>query len=509
MITQRTQLNQFKLNIFANLGYFFVNLGIGVWLVPYLINNLGIAVYGLVPLAVSISSYLGLVTVPFNMSVSRFLTIDLQKKDFAMANQTFNTAFWGSLLVSLCMLPFVVLGSFFIPNLLNTPYGYETVSRVFFFLMASAFLLTSVSSNFSVSCFSKNRLDILMILQAIGLLVRILIIVVIFKCIQAQIWHIGIGFFGGTLIIFAGGIWAQRKLTPELKIKLFCLDRSRLRSLLGMGGWVFVNQLGALFFLNIDLVVINRIFGPETVGRYGALLQWVIVLRSLCGILSALFTPTIYSYYAQKNYDQIVRLAKTGIKFLGLMLSVPIGLICGFASPLLSIWLGSDFSKLAPLLWILVGPLCITLAVRPSFSIQQAFNKVRIPGIVTLIAGGLNLFLAIFFPLVLGWGMYGIAAAGAITLILKNGIFTPWHIGRISNTSWYYIMRSVFPGVLGAGVLAIASFGISTIARLTNWSELGAWSAGISLFYIPVAIFLLLSPEERKLIYFFALKKRF
>src|SRR4030042_6530781 len=110
--TQLSLKKQFPGNITANIAYFVLNLGIGIWLVPYLIRHLGVASYGLVPLAISITAYMSLLTISLNGAVSRYLTIDLQKKDNKSANQFFNTAFFGSLGLVLLILPIAGLISY-------------------------------------------------------------------------------------------------------------------------------------------------------------------------------------------------------------------------------------------------------------------------------------------------------------------------------------------------------------------------------------------------------------
>lgn len=485
----------------ANMAYFILNLIIGIWLVPYLITHLGVAVYGIVPLAISITAYMSLITASFNSSVSRFLTIDLQKKDMVMANHTFNTAFFVSLSISLCLFPFIILASYFVPNILNIPNGYESATRIFFFFMMAVLLIIFVRGNFSVSPFSQNRLELIIMVQGIGLISRILFIVLLFNLFSPQLWHVGVGFIGGALIAFGGAVWIWRKLTPELNFKLSSFDRSRLHNLLGMSGWVLINQVGSLLFLNIDLIVVNRLFGAESGGRYASVLLLVIFLRSLSGILATLLTPTILAYYAKGKIDQIIRISKIGIKFLGLAMALPIGLICGFASPLLSIWLGPDFSELAPLMWLLVGHLCINLAVHPIFSIQQALNKVRVPGIFTFIMGFMNLFLAIFLPLVFGWGIYGVAAAGAIILTLKNKIFTPWYGARILNKPWHIFLGAVLPGMMSAIMLAVGSFMVTTFVSITNWYNLTACFGVVSLVYLVLIYYFFLTNEDRELLF--------
>jgi membrane protein EpsK len=69
---------QFPRNLAANIAYFLVNIVIGVLLVPYFIDTLGVAAYGLIPLATSITGYVAIVVQSLNTAVFRFLTVDLQ-----------------------------------------------------------------------------------------------------------------------------------------------------------------------------------------------------------------------------------------------------------------------------------------------------------------------------------------------------------------------------------------------------------------------------------------------
>jgi len=101
--------NRFVINIFSNLTLYGFSLIIGLWFTPYLIKNLSVAVYGLIPLATSVISYLSLITLSINGAVGRFLTIDIQKKNFEEANVTFNTALVGLIFIAAVTLP-ILLG---------------------------------------------------------------------------------------------------------------------------------------------------------------------------------------------------------------------------------------------------------------------------------------------------------------------------------------------------------------------------------------------------------------
>lgn len=41
-------LRQFPKNLGSNIVLFLVNVGVGIWLIPYFIHNLGVAAYGLI-----------------------------------------------------------------------------------------------------------------------------------------------------------------------------------------------------------------------------------------------------------------------------------------------------------------------------------------------------------------------------------------------------------------------------------------------------------------------------
>ena len=65
---------QLPRNLLANIAYFLVSVGIGVLLVPYFISTLGVAAYGLIPLAASITGYVAIFVQSLNTVVTRSTT---------------------------------------------------------------------------------------------------------------------------------------------------------------------------------------------------------------------------------------------------------------------------------------------------------------------------------------------------------------------------------------------------------------------------------------------------
>jgi O-antigen/teichoic acid export membrane protein len=504
----RSFSKQLPRNLVGNIAYFVVNLIIGLMLVPFFISTLGVAAYGIIPLATSLSGYVGLLTQSLNTAISRYLTVDLQQEDYLRANKTFNTAFFGITGIILAMIPVVILISVFAPIIFNVPPGQETGAIFLFLGVSIAFLIRSWSGNFTVSLFAYNRLDLLNLVNIVNVIVQVLLIISFFAIAGPALYLVGLAYLIGAITASAIAIILSKRVNPHFRINSRDFDRSRLYELTKMGSWVIVNQVGAVLFLSIDLIVVNMLFGATASGEYAIALQWSILLRALAGTLSGVITPMVLTYYAKKQVASMIKVSKSAVKMLGLFMALPIGLICGFAPKLLTVWVGEEFSSLALLIVILTGHLAINLAVLPLFSINIAYNRVRIPGILTLFMGIGNLFLAIILSLYTGLGYYGVAIAGAIVLTFKNAFFTPWYATRVLGVSANTFTRAILPGLIATIIIAVCAATISLVFHVSSLLSLiiaggpltviylaGIWSIGFDRFerdllslYLPMSI---------------------
>ncbi|KKH16916.1 lipopolysaccharide biosynthesis protein [Methanosarcina mazei] len=454
---QETFSKQVPKNLLANVLYFIVNVIIGLFLVPFFIESLGVASYALVPLATSLTGYVNLVVQSLNTSVSRYLTIDLQKKEFEKANITFNTALFGTLGIILVMLPFVVLISYYAPSFFDIPTSQENAARILFLGVISSFLLRAWGSNFGVSLFAYNRLDLQNMINAVNILVQVGLIILFFRLYSPNLVYIGLAYLIGAVVAFILTIIFSRKINPHIKVNIKEFRRLKVNEMTGMGGWIIVNQIGSLLFLQIDLIVVNKLFGAIAGGEYSVVLTWSMMLRTIAGMLVGVLTPVILTYYAKEKIDELINISKSTVKLTGLAMALPIGYICGFAPQLLSLWVGPEFAKLSLLMVLMLSHLVINLPVTPLFAINVAYNKVRIPGIVTFFMGIGNFLLAVMIPYITGWNYYGVAIAGAIMLTLKNAFFTPWYATRVLGISGTTFVNSMLPGVFAMILTGVVS----------------------------------------------------
>jgi len=237
--------------------------------------------------------------------------------------------------------------------------------------------------------------------------------------------------------------------------------------------------------------------GAEAGGRYGSVMMWSVMLRNLAGVVGGVFGPTMISLYGRRDTEGLVAYSRTAVKFVGLMMALPIGLICGLGRPLLHIWLGADFESLAPLLMLMCLPLCVNLAVLPLFNIQVATNHVRLPGILTCVMGLGSLGLSLFLAGPAGWGMYGVALAGAIMLTAKNLVFTPLYAAHILGLGYGTFFREMLPVIASTVGLALAGWWLAQNQPITSWLGLGLAGTVLAAAFFAIACRFALTREER------------
>ncbi len=488
---------RFSVNLASRLLNYGLGILVGLWLTPYLIRHLGVAAYGLVPLVMTVTSYMGLLTVSLNGAVGRFITIALDRQDYDEANRVFNTSFWGTLAILIlvaapCLWFCVHAGLFF-----NLPAGYEKQFTWLFLCAMSVFFLTALGSAFSVSSFCMNRFDLDNMVGIASTAVRVCSILALFNILAPNVMYVGFSLVAASVTNIALTLVVWRYLTPMLRLDPYGFSKGMFFKLTGMGGWIVVNQLGSLLFLSIDLIVVNRILGAESAGRYGAVMMWSSQLRNLAGVMASVFAPTIVSLYGQQDIPTLISYCRRAVKFVGLVMALPIGLVCGFARPLLNVWLGASFDPLASLLLFMTIHLCVNLAVIPLFAVQVATNRVRTPGILTLLMGLGNLGLALLLSGPMGWGMYGVAGAGAIMLTAKNLLFTPGYAAHILGVQRLTFYGEVLPIVGGTLALVGTGWLLSHSIQPHTWFQLGLSAMAAAGIILPLFYRFLLTQQER------------
>jgi membrane protein EpsK len=492
--------SRFVANITSNFAAIVVTSFIGLWLTPYYQKNLGTAVYGMIPLVASVVQYFDLCSLSISGAVGRFVAIHLNRQEIKESNVYFNSALFAILLICLLLAVPVIVFSLFLPKIIKIPVGYEMATIWLFLFTAFSSFNNTINSPFLVSTFVRHRFDLANIRQIGSKILQLLLIIVFFNFFSKSLVAVGFSFWIMTGFLLAVSFFLTRQLTPEIQIHWKYFEKSSLHEMGAMGFWMVIDQIGALLYLSINLLMINIFLGPESGGQYAPILQLVTFMITLGGAIGGVFTPIAYEYIAKNQLDTLAFQMKRSTKFMGLAMAYPIGILCGLSEPLLRCWLGVEFSFLSPLVWLMISQGILTIVVNPMFAINRGFNRVKVPSFLTILGGVINVGLSVILLKYSSLGLYAVALSTTFCLLGKNFFFTPVYSAYIMKRPWYFFYRSLLPGIISCSIISLSILFIAQTTDLATYPRLMIITGITGIVYAVSCWGLAMNSDEREVV---------
>ena len=116
-----TNSQQLLINIVAQLLSFGVNIGIGFFLTPYIINTVGSTSYGFVGLANNFVSYVQILTTALNSMAGRFIAISFYKKNIQEVKKYYTSVLYANILLSVILTLPCTLLLLYMDKIINIP----------------------------------------------------------------------------------------------------------------------------------------------------------------------------------------------------------------------------------------------------------------------------------------------------------------------------------------------------------------------------------------------------
>lgn len=389
------QTKQTKINFYSNIATLIANVIVGVFYTPYLVRTLGISAYGVVPLALIINQYIGVVTGSLTGAFTRFYSIAIQQNEIKRASETISTALVVVLTIIIILAPALLYIVYDIDHVFNIPHEYVAGAKWLFAFTILSFFISLISSILNVTLYAINRLDKMNIIKIIRNISKLLLVVVFFELIGTDIYFIGLSNFISELLILLYSIYLFSRYSPNgLKIRFNKFSTTVFYAIFGMAIWVLIHQIGDVGLYRIDNIAVNKFWGIESSGALGAITEFGSYVTIIVSVIGSLFGPLILIAYSRNDHDEVKRLSTSQSFLVGALTAILAGILAGYSKPLLSIWLGNSFSQYSP--WLL-----IKLSVIPLYAsggvlafTYRSWNKVKFPAMLTLIIGLLNIAIA-------------------------------------------------------------------------------------------------------------------
>jgi len=500
-IPEKDFTKRFTPNLVMNLLALLINAIVGLLLVPYFIDELGIAAYGIVPIATSVTGYVTLASDSIVNSVYRYLAVATQNGQIDNAKKTYNTAILGLLRVVIALIPVVLAVSYLSPYIFNISGSTSRDVRLLFLGVLGSVLVITWSNIFTTVLMSNNRLDLQGTVRIIQLLVQVGLIVLLFTVVGPSLVNVGIAYFIAAVVFAVACYTLSKKVSPELRVERGHYSSEHFKEICEVGGWNLINTIGNLLFIQMSLMLANVFYGSSSGGEFSIVASMVSIIVALSATVTNVFTPITYHNYSNGHYDSMNRICRSAVKVVGMFVAPVLAFICVFSPQLLTLWVGKSFADLSSLVWIMLVLMVGFEAIAPVYPIALARLKVRVPAITTVIFGLMNVVLATSFYYLTDWGLEGIAAAWTVSMLTKNCIFFPWYHAKITGLDGTAFHRSLLYGYVGMMGSLVVYMAVDHVFDVpADIFILLAVAFSVFVVYVIVIMRFFLTKEEKSLV---------
>ena len=199
-------------------------------------------------------------------------------------------------------------------------------------------------------------------------------------------------------------------------------NSKELLTLARLGGWMTVSTVMASLMIYADRFAIGGLLSMAAVAYYVAPFEIVNRLSAVPAAVMGVLFPA-YSQLLAAGSREIGAVYRQTLRTIGLMLAPPVLVIVLFSRPLLELWLGPEVaSHSAAVASILAVGALVHGLIQPSFQLLQAAGRPEVPALFQLLEA--PLYVGYLVLLTLQFGIVGAASAWLLRVTISLVIQT-------------------------------------------------------------------------------------
>lgn len=489
------------INMIASLIQFALNLGIGFCLTPFIVEHLGAEAYGYVGLANNIINYASLFTVALDSVAGRFITIAYHQGDKPKADRYFSSTFMADCVIAGVLTIIAIPAIININKLINiSPHLVHDVQMLFVFIFIQ-FVITSVSTVYTVATFITNKLYLSSLANVAFSLVRVIVMLLCFGFLPPFVTYVGIAAVAGIIVSTALNYRYTKVLTPELNFNLTLVSWPTVKEMLSTGIWNVVIKLQQVISFGLKLLVTNLMVSPYKMGMMSIAETVPNMISSLMGTISNLFYPQQTQYYAQGKKDKLVAEMTSGMRVCGLF-TVVITVVCAvIGEDFFALWQPKQDSKmLYALMLIVLAGFLVSGAATTLQNVPLLVNKLKLYSIVWLAANVVSLPLTLLLLRFTSLDVYAVSIVPTVVEITMNVLFVPIYAAKVLVVKAWTFYR-IYLQYFAASIIALATvFAVKLLFKIhsASWISLLCTCCLYGCIAFILTIFTLLNSSERK-----------
>jgi membrane protein EpsK len=453
---------QVRTNFYTNIVTLLVNLAVGIYYTPYLISKLGVVAYGILPLALIINQYISVITGSLTSSFSIFYSIAVQREEYNKASETISTSLLVIVLLIVILSPVLILVIHRADTIFNVPSVLvKNIKQVFVYSILS-FFVSLITSLLNVSLFSLNRLDLMNILKIVRSALKLVFVLLFFSLVDVNVIYVGLSSLLTELFILVISVFLFIKFTnSQVAINLIKWNKTILYAVGEMTIWIIIHQIGDTGIYRIDNFIVNKFWGISESGALGAITEFGSYMVVLVSVVGGLFGPLILIAFSTHDHERVQQMAFSQSYLVGSLAAVIAGVVAGYASIILRVWLGDSFALFGHWLVIKMVSIPYYAAGGVLALIYRTWNRVKVPALVTLFLGVTNFIILFLMASSKNNSIIHVLIVSAVISVIQSYYFNGYYVSRIYKGSFLPTMVSS----IKIGIIFAISFSICRLCE--------------------------------------------
>lgn len=461
---------QIYINIVANIISYSSNLIISFVLTPFLINSLGKEIYSFYPVANTIVSYLSIITNSMNIMASRFVTISLVNNEKKEVNKYFTSVLISNVIISGVLLFPMLMIVVYVEKIFNVPLNTIVAVRTLFLLVFSSAIVNVLGTVYGIATFAKNRIDLRSLREIITALIRLVLFSVMYKFLPTSIIYVGIVALVVSIISLIIQFFYTKYLLPDVKVHLKYFSKKHTIELLKSSSWNMFFTLGNIFLVGMNIILANIFYGADASGELSIVNTVPSFINGVIAMLVGIFFPVITYKVAQNDRRGTVCELLKAEKFIGVCSSSVIIVFSALSTEFFSLWVPQEDSKyLFIISLITIIPHVIISFTWVLTNLNVALNQVKLPAIVTMCIGILNIILVTLFAKIIHMKLLSLPIISTFLQIIWAGLFLPMYASRKLGVARLTFLKPVISNILPMIFCFIMIYKIKCIFEITSW----------------------------------------
>lgn len=484
-------------NIFSNWANLAVSIGIGFFMMPFLVSRLGDTLYGIWMLVASLVGYGSLLDFGVRSSIVKYVSQYNATNDQDALRRLFATTLAVYTAIGVTVVALAAGTALILPDLFRIPSELVDDAQLVLMIVGLNLALKFPIGVFEGFVTGLQRYEIANAISIGGSLLRAGITVALLLQGYKLLALATVGLLGDVLMGIMMATVCMR-LLPWLSIGRCYLSRRVLRDVYAFGLWSSLIAVASRVLYDSDSILIGMFMPAAAITHFAVANNLVRYLRQLAYGFGNVFTPAASDLDARSEREQLGDLVIYGTRYAMAVILPAAVLIALIGREFLGLWIGTRYAaESGAVLIILALSQASGMALFPAGAMLYGLNRHQYLAYILLAQATLKVGLTtVLLP---SHGVLGAAIGTAIPELVASIVFIPLLIARCVGLSiWRYFHKAFLPPIACVVPTVALVFALKTTIAPNSWVLLIAEiTAGILLYSILVVRFCLDKSQRR------------